>query len=284
MIFQRQRMYSEETRFFFRAAYGVLGYQVQFVPGHSDNEVSLSFFGGWEILGRETLRFKAGMLQASKITWLWKAGSDWFIDFDQFKAWCTGIRLPDWLTGTANVIPEIKTRKSRNSQFDESYLLFRIFREEFLMEGKKKIFLSHKGVDKPLVRKFFNVLKALGFDPWLDEDAMPAGTSVNRGILDGFEQSCAAVFFVTPNFRDEQFLATEVEYAINEKRKKGDRFAIITIMLPENGQKGTVPKLLEPYVWKEPDSMLDALHEIIRALPIAVGVPQWRGHINPTKE
>jgi hypothetical protein len=40
-----------------------------------------------------------------------------------------------------------------------------------------KIFLSHKGVDKEMVRRFEKLLRALGFDPWLDDDAMPAGSS-----------------------------------------------------------------------------------------------------------
>jgi hypothetical protein len=64
-----------------------------------------------------------------------------------------------------------------------------------------KIFLSHKGSDKIPVRRFKDTLKLLGFDPWLDEDAMPAGTNLQRGVLDGFEKSCAAVFFITPAFK-----------------------------------------------------------------------------------
>ena len=67
-----------------------------------------------------------------------------------------------------------------------------------------------------LVRAFKDTLQLLGFDPWLDEDAMVAGTKLERGIPTGFERSCAAVFFVTPNFSDENYLATEVDYAIQE--------------------------------------------------------------------
>jgi len=32
-----------------------------------------------------------------------------------------------------------------------------------------KIFLSHKGTDKPRIRNYHETLKLLGFDPWLDE-------------------------------------------------------------------------------------------------------------------
>lgn len=136
-----------------------------------------------------------------------------------------------------------------------------------------KVFLSHKGADKPLIREFKQTLAQLGFDPWLDEDAMHAGVELERGILKGFKESCAAVFFITPNFRDESFLASEVNYAIAEKRNKGDRFAIITIVL---GFGGVVPDLLRPYVWKEPKGELKALREIVRALPVALGSTYWR--------
>jgi hypothetical protein len=87
---------------------------------------------------------------------------------------------------------------------------------------------------------------------------MPAGTNLERGILKGFADSCAAVFFVTPEFKDEAFLATEVDYAIKEKRAKGEMFSIITPVFGEGAAKGKVPDLLHGYVWKEPKSDLVA--------------------------
>lgn len=139
-----------------------------------------------------------------------------------------------------------------------------------------KIFLSHKGVDKPKVREFKETLELFGFDPWLDEDAMHAGVELERAIAQGFKDSCAAVFFVTPNYVDEQYLATEVNYAIAEKRKKGTKFSIVTLVYEVNGKKGQVPDLLAPYVWKEPRNDLEAIRELIRALPIKVGDIYWK--------
>lgn len=134
---------------------------------------------------------------------------------------------------------------------------------------KMKIFLSHTGIDKDRVREYQKCLGLIGFETWLDEDAMPAGTSLHRGILDGFNDSCAAVFFVTPSFKDEGYLETEVDYAIKQKMSKKDKFAIITLVFEENGTKGTVPGLLSPYVWKNPKTDLEGLSEILKALPIA---------------
>jgi hypothetical protein len=160
---------------------------------------------------------------------------------------------------------------------EHSELIALMHRHELALGlGPMKIFLSHKGFAKPLVRQFKTTLALLGFDPWLDEDAMPAGTPLERGILKGFADSCAAVFFITPEFKDESFLATEVEYAIGEKRAKGDRFAIITLVFGDGSARGNVPDLLRGYVWKEPKSQLQALQEIVRALPIRVGSVHWQ--------
>ena len=139
-----------------------------------------------------------------------------------------------------------------------------------------RIFLSHKGADKPLIREYKKTLEILGFDPWLDEDAMQAGAELERSLMQGFSDSCAAIFFVTPNYIDENYLATEVDYAIKEKRKKGDKFSIITLVLGDGESKGAVPELLHRYVWKEPNNDLEALREIIKALPVQTGDVYWR--------
>ncbi len=149
---------------------------------------------------------------------------------------------------------------------------------ELVMGVKKmKIFLSHKGIDKPLIRQYKQTLDVLGFDVWLDEDAMPAGTPLHRGILEGFKDSCAAIFFITPNYKDEGFLDTEINYAITEKMEKCDRFSIITLVFTESdGKIGEVPELLKQYVWKQPCNDLEALQEIIKALPVKVGEVCYR--------
>ena len=139
-----------------------------------------------------------------------------------------------------------------------------------------KIFLSHKGIDKPTVRQYKELFTTLGFEPWLDEDAMDAGVELERALLQGFKESCAAVFFITPNYVDENYLAAEINYAIAEKRKRGNKFSIISIVMKKDGLKGKVPELLEPYVWKEPETDLEAFKDIVKALPISVGNVYWK--------
>lgn len=143
-----------------------------------------------------------------------------------------------------------------------------------------KIFLSHKGLDKPRVREFKQTLQQLGYQPWLDEDALKAGDHLERGLLQGMEESCAAVFFITPAFKDEGYLATEVDYAVQQLRAKGKRFAIIALSFcDEAGNEGQVPKLLQSYVWKHPKHDLEAIREIVRAVPLALGEVRWAAGI-----
>ena len=151
---------------------------------------------------------------------------------------------------------------------------------DMTISDAKKVFLSHKGADKELVIDFKETLKILGYDPWLDKDAMPAGASVERELLQGMQDSCGVVFFITPSFKDEGFLETEVNYAIREKREKGDKFTIVTLrFVGADGNTSEIPELLKPYVWKQPKTRLEALREIVRALPVAPVSIDWRDEI-----
>jgi TIR domain len=160
-----------------------------------------------------------------------------------------------------------------NAQSEVEHLLRR--HELALGLTKQRIFLSHKGADKPRVREFKATLEALGFQPWLDEDDMPAGVELNRGILEGMKDSCAAVFFVTKRFRDETWVGDEVDYAKLKKHEDGKGFSIITLVFDdatEPGAEANVPEILKAkYVYKKPKGDLEALREILRALPLMVG-------------
>lgn len=139
--------------------------------------------------------------------------------------------------------------------------------------NETKLFLSHKSEDKVIVLRYYNALKEVGYEPWLDEPEMPAGSNLEREIFKGFSESCAAIFFITENFADEKFLAAEVDYAVMQKRKKGDKFVIITLRYPNSAP---VPKLLTPYIYKDVENDLEGFHEIIRALPVELGPTRWK--------
>jgi hypothetical protein len=126
-----------------------------------------------------------------------------------------------------------------------------------------RIFLSHKTVDKALVRDYDETLELLGLKPWLDEDDMPAGAELHRAVQKGMKESCAAVFFITTAYQDEKYLRAEINHAIEEKTQRGDEFSIITLVIAgADGRVGTVPDPLRPYIWKRPKTMLEGLRDI----------------------
>ena len=139
-----------------------------------------------------------------------------------------------------------------------------------------KIFLSHKSVDKPMVYRYYNALKAVGFEPWLDDPNMAAGANLERELVRGFDESCAAVFFITENFKDERYLAAEVDYAVTQKKKKDKKFAIITLRYTD---AAAVPTLLTPYVYKDVSNDLDGFGELVRALPVELGNVRWKAQV-----
>lgn len=150
------------------------------------------------------------------------------------------------------------------------------YEEHIELQKPKNIFLSHKSPDKTLVREVASALKSVGLAPWLDEDRMKAGANLERAILQGFQDSCAAVFFVTPRFMDDGYLASEIDYALAEKRAKGDKFSIITLLIPgDDGSYGEIPALLRTYVWKHVQP-IEIVRTIAEALPIQCGAPTWR--------
>ena len=46
---------------------------------------------------------------------------------------------------------------------------------------------------------------------------MSAGVSLERALQQGMSDSCAAIFFITPDHNDEKYLASEIDYAIAKK-------------------------------------------------------------------
>lgn len=132
------------------------------------------------------------------------------------------------------------------------------------------IFLSHKSVNKAMVIRVKNILAAAGYQPWVDEERMPAGTALDRAILDGMKGSCAAVFFLSPEFEDSRFLSQEIDYAIQVQRERLNRFAIIPILV-DGAPESIVPDLLRRFVVKRADSEMDLVLHILQALPIRLG-------------
>jgi hypothetical protein len=64
-----------------------------------------------------------------------------------------------------------------------------------------------------------------------------------------------------------------VDYAIREKRKKGNKFAIVTLRYDK---KVSVPGLLDRYIYRDVENDLEGFRELVRALPIESGPLRWK--------
>nr|WP_298117989.1 toll/interleukin-1 receptor domain-containing protein [uncultured Pseudomonas sp.] len=228
---------------------------------------------------REAVRTISSALKSNQVSWLRWEKPNWLFNSEEFKNAFPNFENEHWLTGKLVLTPEIENKRKIvfDKEREETIVRFIVTLEEIEDQMPKRIFLSHKGTDKEMVRRFKKGFDTLNYAPWLDEDDMHAGVELERGLLQGFSDSCAAVFFITPNYVDEGYLATEINYAIQEKRSKGDRFSIITLVFSDqNGTQGEVPGLLRQYVWKEPKTEIEAFTEVVRALPIKSPPPIWK--------
>ena len=97
---------------------------------------------------------------------------------------------------------------------------------------------------------------------------MDAGANLERELIRGFNESCAVVFFMTEHFKEEKYLATDIDYAVQQKTRKEKKFSIITLRHPGANE---FPDLLQRFIWRDIENDLEGFHEIIKALPIELG-------------
>lgn len=260
-----------------------------FLPVDQGFRISVSLNGTFN--KREAVRQVERSLKRDGVEWLIYKGHGWIFDAPKFRAWLPTTQIKEaqrqqflpaieWLTGAAVVEPELahETVPFLEAQPRIStYVQFDIYRDEFSMDRRTKIFLSHTGANKPMVRRFDSTLTLLGFDPWFDENELTGNKGLHRGIFEGMKNCCAAVFFITPPFKDQKFLEGEIDLALTEKTERGDRFTILSLaMLDETNKRGEVPEILHRWPYKSPETELEALGFIIKSLPLELGSPSWK--------
>jgi hypothetical protein len=130
-----------------------------------------------------------------------------------------------------------------------------------------RIFLSHKGANKPLIEKVDQALRLLGLKTWFDRDDLAAGDSLLRGVDNAFAECSAAVFFLSGQFADNGVIQREVDRAIHEQAMRATGFRVIPIVLAQHGGSDErVPNPLRTLVWKTVDD-IDIVPTILKALP-----------------
>lgn len=135
-----------------------------------------------------------------------------------------------------------------------------------LMENSR-IFLSHKGANKPLITRIDRALQMLNLKTWFDSDDLAAGDTLVRSVDNAFEGCSAAVFFISGDFLDSGVIRNEINRAIHEQSMRSDGFRVIPLVLAQHGgSDDRVPAPLKTLVWKTVDD-IDIIPTILRALP-----------------
>lgn len=130
-----------------------------------------------------------------------------------------------------------------------------------------RIFLSHKGVNKPLVDKIDTGLRLLNLKTWFDRDDLAAGDALVRGVDNAFANCAAAVFFISGEYLDAGVIGKEIDRAIHEAAIRPEGFRIIPLVLRQHeGSDDRVPAPLKTLVWKTVDDV-EVLPTILRSLP-----------------
>ena len=247
----------------------------------TENEICIKMTFSSRMSERDTVKSFISLIEINNIQWIRYLKPNWILSSQKFKNQFQNFIFEDWFFGDIAVEPVYEVVAGPVSMggmpSQTTNLSFFLTPEIVMEQTPKKIFLSHKSINKDMVREFKKTLEVVSLEPWLDEDEMPAGTEIHRGIQEGIEKSCAVVFFITPDFEDERFLHNEINYAITQKTKKRSRFAIITLVFKDqDGKVGEIPSSLREYIFKEPNSYFEAFREIIRALPLKIPPAIWR--------
>lgn len=131
---------------------------------------------------------------------------------------------------------------------------------------KARLFLSHRGADKEVVREIGRTLELIGVRTWLDESEMPAGTPIARGLGEGMRQCLSVAFFISGQFRDESFIRSEVDAALHEQTTN-PLFRIIPLVLADHGgTDALVPTSLRVLRWVSVKDV-SIVRTILHALP-----------------
>ena len=253
---------------------GIIKFEYLGVRGHNPEiGITINFPFHGHVPKKKATKLLIQTLQQNKINWLQFERPHWKFCSVKFKSQFSEDYKEEWLDGKL-IIDMEHDIVSKNGQ-EMTYLKFVITKEEVMNQWPNKIFLSHNSTDKGLVRKYKKALEMFGYSTWLDDD-MHAGAEPTNNISDGFQRSCAAVFFITPNFKETSFITMEIDCALKEKSCKNEKFSIISLLLGNAKDTFTILTKLDDFVYKQPKSDLEGFCNIIEALPMQNPNPIWK--------
>ena len=98
-----------------------------------------------------------------------------------------------------------------------------------------KVFLSYAKEDGAIVKEFHDYLKAIGLDPWMDQEQLLPGQSWEHEIERAMKDANVVILFMSPSSVNKRsFVTREANTAIaNLRYKKPDDIYIIPVLIEQ---------------------------------------------------
>jgi len=102
----------------------------------------------------------------------------------------------------------------------------------------KRIFIIHSHKDKKEAREVTNLLRDMGYNPWLDEEEIVPGQNWNKAIRQAIENSSVALFLASVNTNEKESSVFQEIKAAREVLRAHDEAhsPIIPVFLSEEAK------------------------------------------------
>lgn len=130
-----------------------------------------------------------------------------------------------------------------------------------------KVFLSYAKEDGAVVKEFHDQLKALGLDPWMDQERLLPGQSWEREIDRALNDANVVLLFMSPrSVKKRSFVTREANTAVSNLRyKKADDIYIIPVLLESCEIPDEISGRAQYILFTEPGAKNKIIASIMRA-------------------
>jgi TIR domain len=123
------------------------------------------------------------------------------------------------------------------------------------MMTKGQIFISHSDKDHTFIDNLAKALQLQGLDVWVDNKQLRAGAGLHREIKTAIRDARAFIVVFSIDALNSAWVFDETKYALNVRKKKGDGYPVIPLLM-----ESVSPAAIKPY-----------FNESIKSIPIGPG-------------
>lgn len=131
---------------------------------------------------------------------------------------------------------------------------------------KKKVFISHSSLDKPMIEQIIPFISAINLNTWVDKYDINVGEPIEKKVFEGIEESTAVILWITKDFLDSKWCETEMESFINKAIEKE---VLLISVVSEDVDIENLPTQIQQskYIHRKRDESIEYIaNEIIAVL------------------